>query len=494
MRLYIQMDQMKKKILFAISVLAISGSGLQAQAVKDTTSQYYYRLATSKDAADRALVTGKLYDLLKSEQENDWMMAQPLFNVLRMKATSDSIQAVIKTRFPGGQLWRSEELQTIYDAATASEKEAAYKKWLKKYPVKKFEGSRILYDYAANNVARAYAAEKNVAKALYYANKGQTPAWNGEAWAGVAQDLEKNGFINEPALLYKKALENSLAFKTTRTKEEGAQFAATGYRSYCNAYARCLLKQKKYDSALVYVQKAYAEGKPAAYINTNYVDILIALGRDKDAYEKADDIVKAGVADSKFKEVHKSLYVKLNAGGKPYEAFMKEVEAEITRKVIANLKNTIVNKPGPTWELKDVNGNTVSSESLKGKTVVLDFWATWCGPCKRSFPAMQMAVNKFRDNPDVQFLFIHTWEKGEGDATAAAKKYIDDNKYSFRVLMDLKDAETNSNKVVEGFGIQGIPTKFVLDKNGNIRFKVTGFSGSDEAAVEEISAMIDMVK
>jgi len=124
--------------------------------------------------------------------------------------------------------------------------------------------------------------------------------------------------------------------------------------------------------------------------------------------------------------------------------------------------------------------------------VILDFWATWCGPCKRSFPAMQMAVNKFKDNPNVQFLFIHTWEKGEADATAAAKKYIDDNKYSFQVLMDLKD-ETGSNKVVEGFGISGIPTKFILDKNGNIRFRITGFSGGDDAAVAELSAMIDMV-
>jgi len=59
--------------------------------------------------------------------------------------------------------------------------------------------------------------------------------------------------------------------------------------------------------------------------------------------------------------------------------------------------------------------------------------------------------------------------------------------------MDLKDPETGSNNVVESFGISGIPTKFILDKNGNIRFRVTGFTGSNEAAVEEISAMINMI-
>lgn len=483
---------MKKKILCAVLAMVLLYSGLKAQAAKDTLEQYYYRLATSKVAADRELVTGKMYDLLQGSKEAGWVMAQQVFTVLKKKATADSVQSIIKTRFPGGIFWRREELQTIYDAATAAEKEAAYKKWLKKYPVKKFEGSRILYDYAANNVARAFAADKNVKKALYYAHQGQTPAWNGEAWAGVAMDLEKNGFIDEAAGLYKKALENSLAFKTTRTKEEGANFAAQGYRSYCNSYARMLLQQKKPDSALVYIQKAYAEGKASPTINQNYADILMALGRDKEAYEMADEVVQNGNAEAKLKSVHRSLYEKLNPGGKPYEQYMKEVEAELTKKIIANLKNTIINKPSPAFVLKDVNGNTVNSESLKGKVVVLDFWATWCGPCKRSFPAMQMAVNKFKDNPNVQFLFIHTWERGEADATVEAKKYVDDNKYPFQVLMDLKD-ESGTNKVVQSFDVSGIPAKFIIDKNGNIRFRITGFSGGNEAAVAELSAMIDMV-
>jgi len=484
---------MKNQILLGVIIAAFSQSNLQAQNDKDTTRQYYYRLATSKDAADRALVTGKLYEGLKSNKEKDWMLSMNMFSVMKKKATADSLLTVIKARFPNGETWRNEEVQVIYNAATAAEKEAAYNKWLNKYPMSKFEGSRIMHDYAANSVASAFAEEKNVKKALYYSNLCQTPAWKGEAWAGVASRLEKNGFTADALPLFKKAMGNAWAFKTSRTKEEGAQFAAMGYRGYCTSIARIFLNQKKNDSALVYIQKAYAEGMNGS-VNYTYIEILQALGRDKEAFEKADEFVQTGEAEKQFKEMHKALYEKLNAGGKPYAEYMKDMEAAITKKVIENLKNTIISKPSPAWVLKDVNGNTVNSESLKGKVVVLDFWATWCGPCKRSFPAMQMAVNKFKDNPNVQFLFIHTWEKGEGDATAAAKKYIDDNKYPFRVLMDLKDPETGSNNVVESFGISGIPTKFILDKNGNIRFRVTGFTGSNESAVEELSAMIDMVE
>ncbi|MBO9204185.1 MULTISPECIES: redoxin domain-containing protein [Niastella] len=484
---------MNKGIMLAATLTVVSHGLLQAQNAKDTTRQYYYRLATSKETADRALVTGKLYDGLKSNKEQDWILALNMFSVMKKKATSDSLLTVIKARFPKGETWRNEDVQTIYNAGNAAEKETAYKKWLQQYPMNRFEGSRIIYDYASNSVASAFAEEKNVKKALYYSNLCQTPAWKGEAWAGVATRLEKNGYTAEALPLFKKAMANAYAFKTTRTKEEGAQFAAMGYRGYSTSIARIYLKQKENDSALAYIQKAYAEGKNGA-VNYTYSEILQALGRDKEAFEKADEFVQTGEAEKQFKEMHKALYEKLNTGGKPYAEYMKEMEAAITKKVIENLKNTIVNKPSPAWVLKDVNGNTVNSESLKGKVVVLDFWATWCGPCKRSFPAMQMAVNKFKDNPNVQFLFIHTWEKGAGDATAAAKKYIDDNKFPFQVLMDLKDPETGSNNVVESFGISGIPTKFILDKNGNIRFRVTGFTGSDEAAVEEISAMIEMVE
>ena len=148
--------------------------------------------------------------------------------------------------------------------------------------------------------------------------------------------------------------------------------------------------------------------------------------------------------------------------------------------------------PAPSFTLKDLNGNVVSLKDLKGKVVVLDFWSTWCVPCKKSFPAMQLAVNTYKNDPAVKFLFIHTWETTK-TPVEDVKKYIAQSGFNFQVLMDLKDG-TGRNAAVEDYGVSAIPAKFIIDKAGNIVFKLTGFTGTDAAALQEISERINLAK
>lgn len=105
---------------------------------------------------------------------------------------------------------------------------------------------------------------------------------------------------------------------------------------------------------------------------------------------------------------------------------------------------------------------------------------------------MKTAMDRFKDDPNVRFLFIHTFEK-DTDASIQAKNYITEHYYPFEVLMDLKNAD-GDNAVAKSFGVGGIPNKIIIDGNGNIRFSVVGFSGGQEAAVEEIAAMIELSK
>ncbi|MEO6134917.1 MAG: TlpA disulfide reductase family protein [Ginsengibacter sp.] len=153
-------------------------------------------------------------------------------------------------------------------------------------------------------------------------------------------------------------------------------------------------------------------------------------------------------------------------------------------------ETAMINEPAPSFILKDLDGKTVSLQSLKGKTLILDFWATWCGPCKASFPAMAKVVTDYKDNPDVKFLFVDAYERHatNEEKLKAVSNFIASNKYPFQVLLD------NDNKVADDYKAYVIPCKFIIDKNGNIRYKVVGVELDAEKLAEELKVMIESVK
>jgi thiol-disulfide isomerase/thioredoxin len=139
------------------------------------------------------------------------------------------------------------------------------------------------------------------------------------------------------------------------------------------------------------------------------------------------------------------------------------------------------------FTLQDLDGNSVSLSSLRGKVVIIDFWATWCGPCVMSFPAMQAAVNKFRDDAGVVFLFINTAERGS-DIEENVSRFIRTNNYDVRVLLDV------GSNVARSYGVQGIPTKVLIDAQGRIRDKKVGGGGNQADVVAEMVGWIEKAK
>lgn len=178
----------------------------------------------------------------------------------------------------------------------------------------------------------------------------------------------------------------------------------------------------------------------------------------------------------------------MNLSDADYNTFITKANTAYIEKINSELEGKM-NSPAKSFSLKNLKGETISLASLKGKVVVLDFWATWCGRCKVSFPAMQKAVEKFKDDKDVAFLFIDTWENKEPKQMQKdAQTFISTNKYSFNVLLDSDD------KTITDYEVNGIPTKFIINKKGNIQFMSVGFGGDVDGVVDEIATMIDIAK
>lgn len=493
-----------KKLMTGIAALAfmagiLMNAAAQTKAPADSTKKYLDKLLASTDSSDKVLLNTQLNKLVASSRERDMIMAAQYYYRLKNTKMADSVRQMELQKFPEGEEARVREQEVIYKEKGAANIEAAYKRWLKRFPPQNFMtgevDERLIYDYVRALIATTYAEEKNTAKAVEYANSLEADFWKGNAYSGLSEAFHKTGDLAHAEIYAKKAMDSAGEYTDGKKGDSNAaKFAASGYAGLTSTYANILLEEKKYNEALTYAELAYkstAELNPR--LSYRYARVLMGLNRNQEAFDKLDEVVKAGKATPEMSDDFKKLYIKLKGS----DAGFNDYAAAIRKGVIADLKKKLtramVKEQAADFTLTDLDGNKVSLAGLKGKVVILDFWATWCGPCKASFPAMQMAVNKYKDDPQVKFLFIHTWEK-TATATKDAGDYIAGKKYSFEVLMDLKDPETKENKVVSSYKVFGIPAKFVIDANGNIRFKLTGFDGSNEAAVDELSMMIDMAK
>jgi thiol-disulfide isomerase/thioredoxin len=133
----------------------------------------------------------------------------------------------------------------------------------------------------------------------------------------------------------------------------------------------------------------------------------------------------------------------------------------------AKLKNTDPNTQASKitdFTLDGVDGKKLSIAALKGKTVIMDFWATWCGPCRAQHPLYEKVQEHFKQNQDVVFVFVATDE--DRDVVApflTAQKWLPD-----RVFYDVGIARL--------FDISSIPTTIIVDKNGNIASRMNGYA------------------
>ena len=116
------------------------------------------------------------------------------------------------------------------------------------------------------------------------------------------------------------------------------------------------------------------------------------------------------------------------------------------------------------FSLADVKGNTVSLADYEGKVVMIDFWATWCGPCRQAIPHLKELYDQHREK-GFEILAIAMDENGE----KVVPPFVAANQINYKVLLGTPDVEAKFG------GLLGYPTTFLIDRNGEIVDKTLGY-------------------
>lgn len=477
----------------------------QYPALKDKyKTDYLSMLAQSKEDADKALLGETLDQMLASTniKESDLQLAKSFYTRLKDKNNAARADSLTKARYPQGAWVKNEKITAFYPITQGAQKEEMFYKLKAEYPPVTKEDSAAFSNYAAA-VANVYMREDNYEKVKLFAalisNKSlRANIYNSVAWklsgeSVYAKPLDaKTGkeFSAMSLQLMQEEMKNPGNKPPYYTNNQWKEQLQRTHDMFADTYALLLYHLGDYKNAYAWQEKAVAGNKRNDVSMNEAFAVYTEKAKGPAAAKKElESFVKAGKATAKMKEQFKRLYLTGSNTENQWMAYVEGLEKEFKARDRAKLAKEMLNDPAPAFALKDLTGNDISLASLKGKIVIVDFWATWCGPCLASFPGMKMAVEKYKNDPDVKFVFIDTRESGDRDKIKKdVTALIEKNAYPFHVLMDY------DSKVIEQYKVDGIPTKFIIDKNSMVRFRKVGFGGTAEGVVDEITNMIELAK
>lgn len=133
-----------------------------------------------------------------------------------------------------------------------------------------------------------------------------------------------------------------------------------------------------------------------------------------------------------------------------------------------------VGTEAPDWTLKDAGGKSHSLKDYRGKIVLLDFWATWCGPCIAMMPAIERIHEKYADQ-GVKVVGVHCWAN---PAAPEPIEFFKQKKHSYQLLLD-------GDAVAAAYRVSAIPSFYLIGPDGTVRFAASGGGGAVEATIRK---------
>jgi len=423
---------------------------------------------------------------------------------LKNKAKSDSVENVIVKQFPKGAFLRQKAYQKIMPIADASERNKVSSQFLVDFPYTSDvpDSQKYFYDNIVKmqfgyyfetkdyksilamipnmnfaNLNDAY--HQNISKAMYL--KVVDPAVIETMAVPIIKQMQQK--VND--MSYMQGLYWSPNQATENAKNQLNNELVIQIRMYDIL--------KKYKEVLeTFELLPFEKRYEKASINDIHIKALEAF--NKPILEVLKNAARANTLSESATAKLKELYLKEGKKEADFPAYLEQLKKENKPEEKIALMDPV---PAPAIKVQTTDGKQKQLALDSGKIIVIDFWATWCGPCKKAFPAMQQLVNNFKEDKQVEVYFISTQETKEGYKKEALA-YLKEKGLKLDTYFDLvkKGGGTNNesfSKYAAIFKSSGIPRKVVI-KNGQIRFTSEGYSGNPGQLVDELTEVINALK
>ena len=193
-----------------------------------------------------------------------------------------------------------------------------------------------------------------------------------------------------------------------------------------------------------------------------------------EAYELASELLLTSVIRQDIAELWSQAYVGKYGSGAGMSKAYAALKSEWDKKIIQRVEKKRISRPAPAFEVQKLNGEKIISEDLKGKAVVLTFWAGWCSPCIEELPYLQKLKAQFLKQ-NVEFLAVNIDQD-----SSMRRDMVASFRYQSAPLLTFALGDLEMRKA---FGSAEIPYTCIIDQNGQIRYERKGLGADFSVAM-----------
>jgi thiol-disulfide isomerase/thioredoxin len=398
------------------------------------------------------------------------------------KSRLDSVRRVIRARYPNSDLGKDLTASII-----AREKDPKIKIQKLEALLQNDDPSKDGSNSIHGQLFEAYASLKDSTKAIYHASKMVKMAtpYLPQTYKEIAETLTENQIAPGTALAY---IQKSLAMvndwpvgiirffpefghiPSFVEESQRAQAVADAKSELFALAAKNMLQLGRTEQASGLAAQAMEAGNNRTAM-LNVAQVYETTKQPQQAFDALWKILLKNPSDTTALKNARKNFMAYNNSEAAFNEKVKALEAIEHEQLTAEISKKIINKPLPGLTgITDLSGKAVTANDLKGKIVILNFWATWCVPCMQEMPYFQQVYNRYKDNPNVRFMVVNS---GANNTIEDARKWAKENtQYSFPIYFN------NDKNIGEKIGFAVIPTIAVLDKDGKLQFRTVGFEGA----------------